>query len=205
MRSADVIILGLYKPSLAGWTANKLAAAGEVWTLNDWYWVYPTVRPDRVYNCHKPPWTHPDPRRYPGDWMAEYDHVAANYGTEIWTIHEIPGVCNQCRIPADEIEAAFPVSALTCQVCLMMAHAWMEGRRSIRLLGVTLSEDEYRYQAAGILKMSDILKERGVAVDNPHEQSWREREAGCVNWATIEGGLVPYWKRGGGKLPYWKQ
>ena len=212
MRSQDVIILGLHKPSLVGWSARSLSTAGEVWTLNDWYWLYPSVRPDRIYQCHPPPWVHPDPQRYPGDWRAEYDYAAAHYGSEVWVCHEIPGVRGQRMIPVDDIEARHEVRALTCQICLMMAHAMHEGRRSVRLLGVTLSEDEYRYQAAGILAMSDALRAAGIAVENPHEQAWIEREASApvsFDWSTVGDGLVPYWRRGEAPavvphVPYWR-
>jgi len=189
----EVVILGLYKPSLAGWSANKIAAAGEVWTLNDWYWVYPTVHPKRIYQCHKPPYVHPDPARYPGDWKAEYNREVLG-GAEVWSIWPIPGVHGQHQIPHREVEAAFPVEALSCQVCLMIAHAVLEGRKRIQLLGVTLSADEYRYQAAGIIRISDIAAGAGVEILNPHREEW-ERRGPTVDWSKMEGGLKPYWCR----------
>ena len=190
-----ITILGLEARSLEGWTARRIYETGEVWTLNDWYVAFPTVkRPSRVYNIHPPPFRHPSPRRYLGDWRSVYN-LAIERGATIWTAHEIDGLAGQCTIPKAEILRRFPVTLMNCQICVMLLHAVLEGDvERITLLGCGLTEDEYRYQALAISECVAEARAAGIEVVNPYEADWASRKS-VVDWANIAGAIKPYWEK----------
>lgn len=187
-----VTILGLYAADLRGVKRRNLS--GEVWTLNDWYVVYPSLTPDRLYNLHAAPHTHPDTeRRFPGNWRAAYSAARMN-GTRIVTVWPIDGVDGQVPLPDVDLVRQFGARAMSCSIATMIYHAIMDGFMKIELRGIRLNEDEYLYQVRGIRAAIAVAREFCREVTCQYEPEW-EAKAATVDWSRFPREDVPYWMK----------
>jgi hypothetical protein len=185
--SRPLVIAGLYAPMVQGpidgMAPGERLADAELWTLNDWHVTGAARhhRPDRVFNLHDDlPGT---VARLPFQATLEefygkpYDALATQ-GTQIW-------LSEPCaRFPAARIypfegvrrELALGDWFFSSSLCYMLALAYHEGRKEIAIRRVMLDgEDEYRYQALGLVYALHLCDSWGVSVDAPMRLMWEQR------------------------------
>jgi hypothetical protein len=175
----SVTILGLFSSRVDPF---ELGSHTRVWSLNDWYQFYaPTLVPERAFNIHFAPHICTDPKRFTGDWKAEYTK-AAKLGTKIMVSEKIEGVPEDAQeeVPIYEMtKAGWPLSNMPCSISLMIQYAAFLGEKRIRLRGVYLRDSEYLGQKEGICRSIELARSRGCVVENPEEANWKKRE----DWA----------------------
>lgn len=178
MTSPGVVFLGLAAGNPA--VALALQSEGyEIWTLNDWYSVYPDLRPNKVFQLHK--------------------EGVAPHTDEFGTKRDATGVVERCRelgIPCVHnlkphhyayYYGKQPEAWYQCTMNYMFVDAWAaigEGLLGdhIVLEGMPLTGTGERVkQRRGMVSAVDMSICRGIRVTAPHYDTWKSDPAN-VDW-----------------------
>jgi len=177
----EVTFLGLYNKDVKN-------LSGEIWTLNDWFRVFPKLNPARVYQIH---WEfsgeHPtDPGRFK-DWRRHYE----DSGAEIVVTSDL-GFSRQRFFDTDRALKEWPAADFQSTMSCMLLDAIWEGVDVVNFEGIALLGDEYTYQVPALLRNIDATRAAGVRVNAPREQIWRD-SISTVDWSNIHEIAKPYW------------
>jgi hypothetical protein len=151
------------------------SAGVAVWTLNDYYRVFPGLKPDRIFEIHKPfnlELLQSD-GRYPGDYRKIYNES----GAQIVTRH-FQGFENEKIFPLETAIETFGPNFFVSTTSFMFALAIMEGYQDITVEGIHLTRgDQHDYMTHGMLRNIDAARARNIEVRIPgrHEFRWREQ------------------------------
>jgi len=74
----------------------------------------------------------------------------------------------------------------------------IEGYTEVSIIGVALNQEEYKFQAQGLLEAKKILENENVSVNMLPSGRLESILDRSVNWATIEA-IQPYWTKEYGK------
>lgn len=169
-----VLFLCLADPLI---NVSKYQADGvSVWTLNDYYRVFPDLKPDRIFEIHKPmdmPLLQAN-GRYLGDHRKIYNES----GALIVTRHR-QGFASERIFPLDIAVEKFGEDFFIATTSFMFALAIMEGYGHIMLEGIHLTcGDQHEYMIPGMLRNIDVARENCIKVEIfpcGHEIRWREQ------------------------------
>lgn len=179
----EVAFLGLSKQH----STNVLKSVDEIWTLNDWYRVYPDIKnPAKIYQIHGNFDLTSLPGRYI-DWERHYRESEA----EIVTINESDfenGRVFDKQRALDE----FGIRFFTSTMSYMFADVIMGGKvKKVFMEGIHLIAGEFVNQVPGVLHAIDLCREMGIEVYSRFEDEWRHK-INEVDWASIREPR-PYW------------
>jgi coenzyme F420-reducing hydrogenase delta subunit len=199
----EVLICGLFKPDYSPDGVALLASTpGEIWTVNDWYMHTILPRePSQIWNIHRFPHVHPDPRRFV-NWKSHYNNASAK-GSRIIGLEPMEGVNNVELLDICALELAAPM-CMGCSPSIMVAKAALDGFDAIHVFGVALTEKEYQHDIYTIFESIKFARRRGCRVTihpDGREQSWMTRMLAFVDWAGIVEAYRPYWKRQAKPIP----
>ncbi len=183
-RSSSVVICGLWQRDKVFATELELRAGGaELWTMNDFYLVYPKWRFERSFQIHYEEYPGGLLRnRWLGDWKREYNLR----GVEAVVTRPFNGLHRRHLMEMDSIGAAFPPIAFSASLGYMFYEAERLGFRTVRLFGTHLCSHnrEYDHEIPCVLWWIDRLRAKGVKVLAPREAIWRQKLGG-VDWANL--------------------
>jgi len=153
----------------------KYQADYEIWTLNDYYRVFPGLLPDRIFEIHRGINIEElqSQCRFPGDYRKVYNES----GAQIVTRH-FQGFENERIFPLETAVETFGPSFFVASTSYMFALAIMEGYHDITLEGIHLTcGDQHDYMTHGMLRNIDAARARNIEVRIPgnHESRWREQ------------------------------
>ncbi len=178
-----VAFLGLAKTH----SPNNIRNSDELWTLNDFYRVYPQYKsPQRVYQIHG----NFDPTALPGryeNWRAEY----AKSQSEIVTINDM-GFCNQRIFDKERAVSDFGKEFFVSTMSYMFADAIWQGVTEIFLEGINLIAGEFLKQVPGTIRNIEAARDHGIIVHAPKEDEWRTKLQ-KINWSNVRDFETPYW------------
>jgi len=193
LHDKSVVICGMFRQDFEGLDESSIKAESELWVVNDWYTFLPFECPDRIYNIHRPPFTHPDTKHRFIDWKRRYNQ-AVKLGSRVMVTEKIPGIIGQRWVKTDALTNKFPTGFLQCSISTMIGEAILEGFSKIKLLGVRLRDDEFTYQIYGIRGMLNLAKAQGIKVDNLRDSEWQKNNRCVVDWGASRA-ILPYWMR----------
>lgn len=162
-------------------------AGYEIWTLNDYYRVFPNLKPDRIFEIHKPL----DMEqlrangRFPGDYVKVYNDSEAQIVTSYFH-----GFQKEKLFPGKALEEFGPIF-FAATTSYMFALAIMEGYGEITIEGIYLSRsDQHKHLIPGMLRNIDAARGRDIVVRIPgdHESRWRDEvKTFKEDWKEIYG------------------
>jgi glycosyltransferase involved in cell wall biosynthesis len=195
----SVIILGFgVDDDLAkNYTAEKvkhICGEGELWTISDWYWRFPQLKPDKAVQIHVGLSDTPlpaEPWRW-RDWRSRYAEIgsrailgAADPAIPEATVHDMQAI-------HDNYGGGLTTSSISCAMLIALHHY---STKCLKLFGVPLTRGgAYRHQGDGLLKTCELCERNGITV------VWPERDfvaADVARHAPPLKFLTPYWKIGG--------
>jgi hypothetical protein len=185
--SGWTVISGLHAPQLEPVIRDmepggRLEGA-ELWSLNDYHVtaMAKNHRPARIFNLHNQ-LAHQVALlgfdmtfdQYIGN---AYDEYAAD-GVEIWLSESSPRFPYARIYPYEEVKTYLRVGDwfFSSSIAYMIALAIAENRRRIAIRKVQLEgEDEYRYQALGLVYAMHLCDRLGIETDAPMRLMWEQR------------------------------
>ena len=172
---------------LAGGVAPTNIQGKEVWTMNDWYRVYPWLKhPQRVYQIHGLMDNVFLPGRYE-NWRERYN----DSGAKIITVTD-QKVKNQKRWDRyRRIEKKYGRNTFTSTMCYMMADAITERVDEIHIFGVKLISYEFVKQVPELLLWIERAEVEGIKVVCNMRETW-EAKVKRVDWAKHQD-IKEYW------------
>jgi hypothetical protein len=173
---------------LAGRQSNHtLRLVDSVWTLNDWYRVYPQVNnPGRVYQIHGNFNGAPTLEGRYENWREEYENSAAD-------------IVSMCSLGFDKERIFqterglrdFGLNFFVSSLSYMFADAIWEGVSGIYIEGVHLIAGEFLSQVPGTLRNIETAREHGIEVHCNLEEEWKKKLS-TIDWNSIDDLDKPY-------------
>ncbi len=178
----SVIFLGLYSWDFLNLHASEINQYAEVWSLNEFYNVYPDLKVSRVFQIHEDCDT-----GITDNWRIAYNKRKV----PCVTVKHIDGLDNQIHFDAKKAFKEKGNNFFTSTFSYMFYMAQKEGYQKIRLMGVRLKmQSEYEYQRFGMLKNIDDTRSYGIKVENPRQLEWENdfKAMGYdkVDWNDLE-------------------
>lgn len=184
MRS--IVILGFAHRDQNQKVYDGFKAPVEVWTLNDWWHFHPNLEhPHRVYQIHDN-WdgrNSVQPWRDSPDWRERYDKSGAEC-----VLSTPEGVQRERIFDLEKAKTEFGEGFLGSTISFMLADAIWEGVERIEMVGVKmLSDSEHRGQVPNLLWNIETARVRGINVDCPYENFWKEKfKRAHVRWEDFK-------------------
>ena len=155
------ILLGLYHSAVDLDDIKKRQADGAwLWTMNDYYQFYPWLRPDAIFQVHKPEWL---PLNTDGRWSGDYREIYNEAGCPIytcWPDHLKNGVCFTNVLPDH-----FPMWLYQCTVVYMLAMALHHKFDRVEFEGMHFVDEGERVgQLPYIVEAIRVARNKGLEV-----------------------------------------
>ena len=172
----EVTILGLFSPEVSATKAEDFK--GEIWSLTDWYRVYPWLpKIDRLYQLHTVQCVADMAKdfekhnRYPGDWESKYED------SEALIIVDDPRWCISLDaeveiIRYDYLKKKYPLG-FVCSIDIMLIEAIESQFTKINIEGVYMFDSGHEIYIKSIIKTIDFARDLGIEVNAKHEDEWR--------------------------------
>lgn len=195
----NLVLCGLNKADYRE-LSPKVWNNSEAWVMNDWYQHHiANAHISMVWNIHQELGVHAtDPQRF-YKWEGRYNNAIA-LGAKLMLLDKLDD-----RFPADK-QILFPKHEaawhwprfMSCTLAMMMAQVILrEDYDEVRIVGTTLSGENYMFELPGVLGMIAALEAHGVAVKvYPIGRlgKW-ERRCAHVDWSKHVDAFIPYWMR----------
>lgn len=184
----SVVFLGLYSLDHINTPPFEYNRYDDIWSLNEYYNVYPGVKATRVFQIHTD-----FSAGINDDWIRAYNQRK----TPVVTVCPIPGLKSpQTMFPVKEAFDEVGQRFFTSTFSYMFYMAVKEGYKKIRLVGIRLKmKSEYEYQRMGLLLNIKWAEENGVKVENPRQKEfendfkWRGYK---ITWDGFDKNFVAY-------------
>jgi AraC-like DNA-binding protein len=154
----------------------------EVWTLNDFYLVYPDWRFDRVFQIHASEPVSMTANRWLGEWRHEYNSRKLLTVTSRW----LDGVDRQDVRNFDNAASEKGGGYYSSSFAYMLDVAMDCGFDSVEMFGMRMRGDGWR-KLERAMQLCNI-KECGMVVRNPHMAEW-EHTTPDLDWRKFR-----HWK-----------
>lgn len=184
-KKGKVVIAGLYGlchvPAIKGLQPGEQYHKAPIWTLNDWPHTLSAkyYKPARIYNLHN---NIIQTVKNLGKSFEEhtgqpYD-LLNSQGVQIWLSETSMRLPYGKIYPYEKIKRKYNLGNwyFSSSIAYMMIHAFYEGYMDIGLRAVSMSsDDEYHWQAIGVLYAIRLIERHGGYVDLPLRMFMEER------------------------------
>lgn len=173
-----VNLLGLYQPEMiVRKIDSRDAFEGDVWSLNDWYWVYPWLKKvERSFELH--PFRHVKKEmqtnkvRYRGDWKRAF-----KYQVDDWMVMD-KRWGKEAKRPVTifdykRLKETYPVEYASSIDC-MIIQAIDDGYEMINIFGVQML-NEHAIYGGSLLKSIDEARFHGIDIRFDYEYLLRPK------------------------------
>lgn len=186
MKKKTAIFLGLH------WTIADLPEieerqcdGAEVWTMNDFWMWYPGLRPNAIFQIHKPEWL---PIGKNGRWLGNWRTVYNAASCPVYTCFD-NGLDNERLMQMEILEQHFPRYLYQCTVVYMLAAAMTAGVEVVQFEGMLFSNDGERMnQLPYIVKAIRRAREAGMTIEilPEIEKQWADvLDCMVIDWRQL--------------------
>jgi len=173
-----VNLLGLYQPEMVVRNiASRDAFEGDVWSLNDFYWVYPWLKKvERNFELH--PFRHTrnemktNKSRYKGDWKRAFRERV----DDLMVFDTRWGKEAKRKVSLfdyKKLKEKYPIDYASSIDC-MIAQAIDDGYEMINIFGVQMI-NEHNIYGGGLLKAIDECRRHGIDIRFDYEYLLRQQ------------------------------
>lgn len=172
--------------------AKYQADGVSVWTMNDFYHWFPGLKPDMIFEVHRPEMIAHAQRA--GRYRGDYKEVYASSGAEIVTRCTL-GLDNELDVRQDVLNETFGEKFFVGTFSYMFAWAIQMHVKHVTVEGIHLkAHTEYATQLPGMLHNIYKARQKGIEVNVPGgwEDKWRSLAPTIrENWRGVYGDYLP--------------